>query len=106
MRMSAFGTKRTMPGLKSRSAAGSPTPWGGLGRHHPARFRTIQVCPKDWPSLRWQAVGAEIHACDLRPREIRHEAAGGRGAVGLGCRHHGSRAVSVLILVVTLLWVY
>src|SRR5262249_8866046 len=51
----------------------------------------FRFAPRTWPCVRWQSDGAEIHACDWRPKEIHHETAGGGGAAGLGCRHHGSR---------------
>src|SRR5262245_2054361 len=64
--------------------------WAASTQLYLGQFR---FAPRTWPSVRWQAVGAEIHACDLRPREIHHETAGGRGAAGLGCRHHGGRVL-------------
>src|SRR5262245_6641358 len=59
----------------------------------PPRSRTIKVFPKDCPSAGWQADRAGICACDLPLKEVHHEAAGDRGAAGLGCRHHRSRAL-------------
>src|SRR5262245_25331834 len=57
------------------------------------RFRTIQVCPKDCPSARWQADRAGIPGVYLRPKEIHHERADCTGSAGLGSRHRRNGAL-------------
>src|SRR5262249_56381305 len=60
--MSASDPKRTKTGLKSRSAAVSCRRamfWVSAWRR-PNRFRTIQVCPKDWLASLLQAEGAVV----------------------------------------------
>jgi len=77
--------------------------WAASTQLYLGQFR---FAPRTWPSVRWQAVGAEIHACDLRPREIhmKQQAVEERRDWGADIMEAGF--YSVLILVVTLLWVY
>jgi hypothetical protein len=74
------------------------------GRPPPARFRTIQVCPKDLPILIWQVGPAadplgnrEGHAMDARAIDRTHSWISDTQAMGL---------YSTLLFVVIALWVY
>jgi hypothetical protein len=91
----AIDPHRTKGGLKSRSAAVS---WrigsvAAQGRRRPSRFRTIQVCPKDCPSARWQADRAGIPGVYFDRRRFHHERADCTGSAGLGSRHRRNGAL-------------
>jgi hypothetical protein len=82
-------------GLKSRSAAVSWRIGSGAaqGRRRPSRFGTIQVCPKDCPSARWQADRAGIPGVYFDRRRFHHERADCTGSAGLGSRHRRNGAL-------------
>src|SRR5262249_4378431 len=71
----------------------------------PPRFRTIQVCPKDCPSARWQAEYAGTHA--LRPQgesTMSEQAVAERR--GWASDILWVVLYSILVLLVMLLWIY
>ena len=86
-------------------------PSGLLGlaaqRQHPTSFRTIQVCPKDFPTALRQVDCAAIHAwpfATLRRSAMNEQVAAER-------RHSAPDIVgvvpySIVVLLVMLLWVY
>ena len=77
--MSAYDPKRTMSGLKSRSAARSyvlSLVRAQEGSTALLRFRTIQVWPKDLSAVLQQVERAEDRQCrGGRNPDVRHEAA-------------------------------
>src|SRR5262249_59999106 len=68
----------------------------------PLAFRTIQVCPKDFPTALRQVDCAAIHACRLRPMNEQILAERRRSASDIV----GVVFYSIVVLLVMLLWVY
>jgi hypothetical protein len=83
--LSACDPKRTKAALKFRIAA--VLPLASARRQHPARFRTIQVCPKDLASVLRHA----NRAVCLRSKESDHERASCTAVAGSRSQHCGSR---------------